>query len=44
LTQAWKKLAFTLEPVYVNIGEKIKNSAVLNADETGWRVNGITHW
>ena len=44
LTQAWKKLAFTLEPVYADIGAKIKTSAALNADETGWRINGITHW
>lgn len=44
LTQAWKKLALTLEPVYVGIAKNIKTSAVLNADETGWRVNGMTHW
>lgn len=44
LTQAWKNLAFILEPVYSDIGEKISQSAVLSADETGWRLNGITHW
>lgn len=44
LTQAWKKLALTLEPWYDGIGRAIQNSAVLNADETGWRVNGKTHW
>jgi transposase len=32
LTQAWKKLALTLEPVYVGIAKNIKTSAVLNAD------------
>jgi transposase len=44
LTQAWKKLAATLKPIYDDIGEKLKSSAVLCADETGWRINGITHW
>jgi hypothetical protein len=44
LTQAWKSLAIHLEPVYTNIGQNISRSAVLNADETGWRLNGITHW
>ena len=44
LTQAWKNLASSLEPVYNDIGKKVAKSAVLNADETGWRINGITHW
>jgi len=44
LTQAWKNLASALEPVYNDIGKKVAKSAVLNADETGWRINGITHW
>ena len=44
LTQAWKSLAAHLEPVYTHIGQNISHSAVLNADETGWRLNGITHW
>jgi len=44
LTQAWKKLASTLEPVYNDIAQNIVQSAVLNADETGWRINGVTHW
>ncbi|MBW2663929.1 MAG: IS66 family transposase [Deltaproteobacteria bacterium] len=44
LTQAWKNLAFTVEPLYSEIGCKAANSAVLNTDETGWRLNGITHW
>jgi len=44
LTQAWKNLAFLLEPLYDEIGRKISQSAVLSADETGWRLNGITHW
>jgi hypothetical protein len=33
-----------LEPWYDNIGRAIRNSAVLNADETGWRINGKTIW
>jgi hypothetical protein len=37
-------LAVLLEPLYDNIGQKVAKSAVLNADETGWRLNGITHW
>ena len=44
LTQAWKNLAATLKPIYDDIGEKVRNTAVLNADETGWRISGITHW
>jgi transposase len=26
------------------LAKAISTSAVLNADETGWRLNGITHW
>lgn len=44
LTQAWKNLAWLLEGDYEAIGEKIRTSAVLHADETGWRVNGVTFW
>lgn len=44
LTQAWKNLSILLEPIYNAIGQSISTSAVLNADETGWRLNGITHW
>jgi transposase len=44
LTLAWKNLAFLLEPYYKNLGQGIAQSGVLNADETGWRLNGITHW
>ena len=44
LTQAWVNLAATLRPIYDDIGEKIKHTAVLNADETGWRISGQTHW
>jgi transposase len=44
LTQAWKQLAALLIPFYEDIGQKVRHSAVLHADETGWRVSGITHW
>jgi transposase len=44
LTQAWKNLSILLGPFYKDIGQKISTSAILNADETGWRLNGITHW
>jgi transposase len=44
LTQAWNNLAEALRPIYADIGEKVKNAAVLHADETGWRISGITHW
>jgi len=44
LTQAWGNLARLLEPVYMEIGQKVSHSAVLHANETGWRLNGITHW
>ena len=44
LTQAWASLSLLLKPMYSDIGKTISHSAVLNADETGWRLNGITHW
>ena len=44
LTQSWARLAHLLEPAYKEIGEAISQSGVLNADETGWRLNGVTHW
>jgi transposase len=44
LTQAWNNLAAMLKPLYDDIGKKIQNAAALNADETGWRISGITHW
>ncbi|MEJ2724963.1 MAG: IS66 family transposase [Deltaproteobacteria bacterium] len=44
LTQAWIRLARLLEFAYDHVGEGISRSGVLNADETGWRLNGITHW
>lgn len=44
LAQAFKQLADLLTPYYEDIRQKIKNSAVLHADETGWRINGSSFW
>ena len=44
LVDAWRRLAEVLKAWYQQIGEDAKASAHLHADETGWRVNGRTHW
>ena len=44
LLQAWAKLAELLEPMYQEIGQAARASAVLHADETGWRLSGCTWW
>lgn len=44
LVQMWRRLAQILVAWYTAIQQEALNSAVLNADETGWRVNGKTHW
>lgn len=44
LTQSWCNLARLVEPIYMKIGNRVSHSAVLHADETGWRLNGVTHW
>lgn len=44
LSQSWHRLAEILLPQYQEIGVAARESSVLNADETGWRVNGKTHW
>jgi len=44
LIDIWHRLADILEPWHLEIREKAKQCAVLHADETGWRVNGSTHW
>ena len=41
---AWQRLARLLEDWYAQIAEQARKSAVLHADETGWRVNGPTWW
>jgi transposase len=44
LVDGWRRLAETLWPWYGQIAREAKGSAVLHADETGWRVDGQTHW
>ena len=44
LVQMWHRLADVLFPWYEQIHRECLVAAVLNADETGWRVNGTTHW
>ena len=44
LAQAWLRLTNFLEPDYESLGQEAAGSTVLNGDETGWRLNGITHW
>ncbi len=44
LTQGWQRLAALVEPAYEQILERVKHSLVLMADETGWRIWGVTHW
>jgi transposase len=44
LTQMWARAAEILEPWYEQIAAEANDSAVMYADETGWRVNGKTHW
>lgn len=40
----WQRMADELQRWYEQIGEEAKRSAYLHADETGWRVDGKTHW
>ncbi len=44
LTLAWKNLAARLEGDYDALLQNIRTRAVLHADETGWRINGVTCW
>lgn len=44
LTHAFVRLADLLEPSYDGILQYVKTSAVLMADETSWRISGVTHW
>ena len=44
LVAAWQRLAEVLEPWYVQLAQEAKGSAYLHADETGWRMNGVTWW
>lgn len=40
----WQRLQEILFAWYLEIQSQALDSAVLHADETGWRVNGKTHW
>ena len=44
LTQMWHRLARVLGPWYEQIHRHCLDAGVLHADETGWRVDGRTHW
>ena len=44
LVAMWQRVARIFEPWYEQIAREALKSAVLHADETGWRVNGITYW
>ena len=44
LLGGWHRLAETMFPWYQQIATEAKAGAVLHADETGWRVDGQTHW
>jgi len=44
LVAMWQRLASIVNGWYEQIGEQARDSAVLHADETGWRVNGLGHW
>ena len=44
LVQMWYRLQAILYAWYEEIQQEALNSAVLHADETGWRVDGKTHW
>lgn len=44
LVEMWHRSADIFEPWYEQIKRDALNSAVLHGDETGWRVNGKTHW
>lgn len=44
LVDLWRRIAEVLLPWYEEIGREARNSATLHADETGWRVDGETHW
>jgi hypothetical protein len=44
LADAWGRLAAALTPWYEQVAEQLRNTACLHGDETGWRVDGVTHW
>jgi hypothetical protein len=44
LMSAWGRTAEALLPWYEQLGDQLRSTACLHADETGWRVDGTTHW
>jgi transposase len=44
LISAWDRMAEALLPWYEQIAQELRATACLHADETGWRVDGRTHW
>ncbi len=44
LVQMWHRLADIFFAWYEEIMENIQKAGILHGDETGWRVNGKTHW
>ena len=44
LTQMWHRLADVLKPWYEQIWSDCSTASVLNADETGWYLNGALVW
>ena len=44
LISAWDRMAEALLPWHEQIANELRSTAVLHADETGWRVDGRTHW
>ena len=44
LVDAWQRLAGIFGPWYDQIAAAVRRGGTLHADETGWRVNGRTHW
>ena len=44
LAGMWQRAAEILSAWYEQIAREALLSATLHADETGWRVNGATHW
>jgi transposase len=44
LVSMWHRVGEILTPWYESLAREALDSAVLHADETGWRVNGATRW
>ena len=44
LVRMWHRLAEILYVWYEELVDEVQHSVKLHADETGWRVNGKTHW